>query len=343
MNIVEIDSCPLEHVFSIGQALTSACDMNCPHCYSRKMVKKSATVADCQLVCKAFPNLKEINFGTGETYLNENFLDIFDFYYKQGIKMAMTTNGNTLKFISDDEIKRYISDVDISLDFPNREMHDAWRIDGSFDHSINMIGRLKELGINLSIALALTNKNYIYLPEFLEILKKYKILLRINIYKPVQNYSLVLNYDQFWTAMKLIADNFGIVGISEPILSIFYEAPNGNGKCGSQCGHSLRVHADLSVSGCVFISSDMLKLEDFINFKATVPIFCQNCKYMNRCRGGCLGRRILQGGHDRPDYYCPFFNGKKLPDIKFVSSPDANVNLVHLNYLCTMVLSPNRL
>jgi radical SAM protein with 4Fe4S-binding SPASM domain len=40
----------------------------------------------------------------------------------------------------------------------------------------------------------------------------------------------------------------------------------------------------------------------------TIPQACQGCP----CKGGCAGRRALQGGLDRPDPFCPFARGDKL-------------------------------
>jgi len=325
---------PSKSVTSIGQALTNACDMNCPHCYSRSYVKNKVSIEECKLILKAFPNVKEINFGTGETYLNPDFLDVFRFYQEKGICLALTTNGNTLNKMTDNEITTYLSDIDISLDFPRAELHDQWRgVQGAFKNAISGIERAKKLNVNVSIALALTNKNYLYLPEFVDILDEYDIFLRINIYKPVHTSSLALSYEEFWKAMELIAENFGIMGSSEPILSLVLDDPIQ----GSSCGHSLRIHTDLSISGCVYLSNERIETNEFIKLSREIPDFCKKCPAVDRCRGGCLSRRILQVGAQNPDFYCPLARGQPVPKLKIRRSPQKH--LVHLNYLCTILLS----
>ena len=44
-----------------------------------------------------------------------------------------------------------------------------------------------------------------------------------------------------------------------------------------------------------------------------IPQFCANCRFIDSCRGGCPSRRLLRGGLDRPDEFCPFVAGKPLP------------------------------
>ena len=44
-----------------------------------------------------------------------------------------------------------------------------------------------------------------------------------------------------------------------------------------------------------------------------VPQFCANCRFAGSCRGGCPSRRLLRGGLDLPDEFCPFVAGKPLP------------------------------
>jgi hypothetical protein len=39
-----------------------------------------------------------------------------------------------------------------------------------------------------------------------------------------------------------------------------------------------------------------------------IPHACRGCP----CRGGCAGRRALQGGLDQPDPFCPFARGEKI-------------------------------
>ena len=41
----------------------------------------------------------------------------------------------------------------------------------------------------------------------------------------------------------------------------------------------------------------------------SVPEACMSCAYLTACRGGCAGRRRLQGALSEPDTYCPVVRG----------------------------------
>jgi sulfatase maturation enzyme AslB (radical SAM superfamily) len=43
-----------------------------------------------------------------------------------------------------------------------------------------------------------------------------------------------------------------------------------------------------------------------------VPPACAGCAYVATCGGGCAGRRILAGGLDQPDPYCPIIRNDPL-------------------------------
>ena len=52
------------------------------------------------------------------------------------------------------------------------------------------------------------------------------------------------------------------------------------------------------------------QITDAPEFQAArlLPQACQSCP----CRGGCVGRRALQGGLDQPDPFCPFARGDRI-------------------------------
>lgn len=194
------------------------------------------------------------------------------------------------------------------------------------------IEKCRELDINVSIASVLMSNNHSYFPKFKDILDKYDINLRINLYKSVNGKDFTASYEQFWRAMKDISKNFEVVSCSEPVLAVVY----GEVKNGSRCGSSVRIHPDGNISSCVYVKNND-SLETFNRNKIKLPAFCTNCPYEKNCMGGCFGRRITENRPLLPDSYCPFYNGMKVPKIKFKKSKKTK-DLIHSNYLCTMVL-----
>ena len=291
---------------------------------------------DIKGILKCFPNLEKINFGTGETILCPDFLEIMSFLKGNKIKMALTTNGLTVKYLDDKQIKNF-KDVDVSIDFPTAEAHDGWRgIKGTFENAIKTIERCCNAGVDTSIAVALMNINYKHLPGFRLILDRFGISLRINIYKPVYTDEFELSYSQFWQSIRLLAENFKIVSVSEPILSAITDITSK----GYHCGNSLRIHPDLHVTACVYLDPRKAEIKKFNLCKAKPPQFCKKrrCPFLSKCQGGCLGRRILQNqnGVNGPDKYCPFVNNREVPNIHFEKST-SKTEFIHANYLCTII------
>ncbi|MBT6691403.1 radical SAM protein [Candidatus Parcubacteria bacterium] len=323
-----------DHVTSLGIGLTSLCNLKCSHCYSKNLSKKTLTLAEMEGIFEYFPNLQKVNFGTGESILNPDFLKIVDFFHAKKIKIAVTSNGTTIAQMSDEHLKK-LDEVDISLDFANAKEHDEWRgYPGLFDRAIESIERCKKLGIEISIATVLMNSNYKVFGEFKKILDKYDIHLRVNLCKPVDTDEFQMSYEEFWESMKIIADNFTLVASSEPVLAIVTDI--NDHLCGSPCGDSVRLHPDFSVSPCVYVDGNKISTEKFIEMKKQIPKFCQDCDFVDKCRGGCMSRRIFNDNVDKPDEYCPIYRGDKIPEINFKTL--VGKEFIHSNYLCTFIL-----
>lgn len=329
------DNISCNTVSTIGIGLTSRCNLNCPHCYSRQISQKDLSKENVKEILRAFPNLKKVNFGTGESILNKDFFSIVDLFLQRNIQMALTSNGLTLNMLSGDQLKSF-TDIDISIDFPNAKEHDQWRgTKNLFSQAIKGVETCRKLGINTSIATCLMNINYKSIVGFKSLLDKYNICLRINLYKPVNSNKFLLSYNQFWEAIKIISENFQLVKNSEPILSIITHEEGD----GSPCGNSLRIHPDLTITPCVYLEGDKVSYGEFLKNKDNIPKECSNCRFVKSCRGGCLGRRYLTAGVAKPDIYCPIVRGETFPKITFSKINEAEEkDFIHGGYLCTLIL-----
>ena len=319
-------------ITSLGIGATSLCNLNCPHCYSRKLMQKNISFQELKKIILKFPNLKKVNFGTGESILNKDFLKIIDFLSERNLAIALTTNGLSVDKLENTYLKKF-NDIDVSLDFPKANLHDKWRRrSGIFGMAIRAIQKCKEAGVTVSIAMCLMNHNYRYLPGFRKLLDKYKIPLRINLYKPVYTKRYLMNYSEFWQAIKLLAKNFKLISNSEPLLTLIV-----NDKLhGSPCGNSARLHPDGKITPCIYLAGKFANFQKFKKLKLQIPNECLNCPVANNCRGGCLGRRLLTFGLPRPDQYCPIINKKPVPKIKFIRA--TGEDFIHSSYLCTIIV-----
>lgn len=319
-------------ITTIGIGLTNRCNLNCDHCYSRKMSERSFSLEDAKKILNTFPSLESSNFGTGESILNNQFEEIVNLFHSKGVKLAITSNGLSVNKMREKTLAKF-HDVDISIDFPVRELHDRWRKkEGLFDDAIKAIKKCKKFNINVSIVSVLMSNNYNYFRQFKPLLNKYNVNLRINLYKAVNKDEFTPSYGQFWDTIKTVSENFEVVSCSEPILSLFWDKTTG----GSKCGNSIRIHPDGEISSCVYVK-DNSSLEKFNVNKMKLPDFCTGCVVLDKCMGGCYGRRVTESRQDLPDMYCPFFNKERLPAIKF-NKYEVEKELIHSNYLCTIIL-----
>lgn len=304
-----------------------------PHCYSRELAQRSISFSKLKKFINNFSNLKKINFGTGESILHKGFRKIIEFLHEKNFELALTSNGYSVNKLAIEDLKKF-KDIDISIDFPRAILHDRWRGKaGTFNMAIQAIEKCKEASVTVSAVMCLMNLNYKYLPEFRNILDKYNIPLRINLYKPVYTKKYLMNYSEFWQAIELLAKNFKLVSNSEPILTLIVD----DELCGSPCGNSARLHPDGKISPCVYLSGKFSEFEKFKKMKLQIPKECTNCPVASKCRGGCLGRRLLTYGSPKPDQYCPILNSKKIPKIKFVRAVKKE-NFIHSSYLCTIIV-----
>ena len=79
----------------------------------------------------------------------------------------------------------------------------------------------------------------------------------------------------------------------------------------------------------------------------TIPQFCGNCRFVESCRGGCPSRRLLRGGLDLPDEFCPFAAGKpaafvRQPRRKLATIPESWERL-HYRVRCARAWGAQRL
>ena len=82
---------------------------------------------------------------------------------------------------------------------------------------------------------------------------------------------------------------------------------------------------------------EILKTLHFDTFvKGYIPKDCQDCEYVNSCKGGVYDRRILwYGTLKERDPYCPLRNGDTLPTKKFECSTKGRIS-IHDGYLPTL-------
>ena len=213
---------------------------------------------------------------------------------------------------------------------------------------MDSLDRAKRLGVQATIIAVMMRTNYKRLPEVATLAAKVGANFRINIYQPVQSSSFTMSYEQFWDGLRDLFAACGLVACTEPLVSALSGL---NSTEGCACGRrTIRVTPERRIIPCVYWPRQGLPLSDLPRLRETVfqteefrrcrivPEACAGCAYVATCGGGCAGRRILAGGLDQPDPYCPIIRNDPLR----LSWRQANgTPLLKSGSACTVILAAN--
>jgi radical SAM protein with 4Fe4S-binding SPASM domain len=355
--------------WNIGWGTIADCNMKCEFCYSystRKDVKQLGLDDWLLFVDNNYKSINSINYGTGENSLSKEWFSLVKYIGENYnfIKQALTTNGYLYEsLMSNEEYKdivcKYISEIDISLDFCNRERHNQFRGNNkAYDWVIHLLQFCQKNIIKSTIVFLSTNETLQTenLEGIFEVAKCYGAILRSNIYRPiggVNEYTkkFIVDYKVILDALKWIGDHHKVVSLSDPLMASiltknhFKYDPSGS--------ESIRILSDGSITPSTYLISENFRkynikdknvLEKInitnLGISNTLPEACKDCKYCKTCKGGVLDRRYLwYSSFDQRDPYCPFNDGNYEPDFIIKISNEENFSSVHDGYLPTMFFS----
>lgn len=307
-------------MFSLGIGLTNNCNLSCAHCYRDRDRIHNLTLDDIRNVCENL-EVASIGFGTGENGLNPDYFQILAYLREKGMKLTLASNGYTLSITPDDELT-YFSDLEFSIDFPDRERQDRFRGEGNWETVMAGIERCRRLGIRVSVLAVLMNLNYSDLGDIAGLAASFGADFRVNVYQPMYTHTFMPSFDEYWEAYHILFERSEMISVTEPLVNTFLGL---NGLNGTPCGgRSLRITPNGMLKACVYWPESDLTIDDLVEqkenifnsalFRKThnVPLFCRSCRHVENCGGGCAARRVLRGHPDKPDEYCPVFRGKTM-------------------------------
>ena len=328
---------------SLGIGLTSNCNLSCAHCYRNQNQIDNLTLNDVQNVCRSIP-VSSIGFGTGENGLNPQYFEIIEYLHTRSIKLSLASNGYTLSITPDEKLK-YFSDVEFSVDFPDEQRQDRFRGRDNWRTVMDGIERCGRLGIRVSILAVLMNLNYKDLSKIAGLAASFGADFRVNVYQPMYTAEFMPNFDQYWQAFKILAEDCEIISVTEPLVNTFLGV---NGLKGTPCGgQSMRVTPDRRLKACVYWPDSDLTIEDLAQQKEAVfespyfrqthqtPPFCLKCEHIQNCGGGCAARRKLRNHFNEPDEFCPIFKGKR---IKLDGQLSSAAKPIRTGSICTTIV-----
>lgn len=351
--------------YSIGWGLTNTCNMNCQFCYSKETRHKidEVTIEDWKrFVDENHEMIDSINYGTGENAIMDEFFEFVDYIRTNypDITQSLTSNGYLYERVKNNPryyniYKRCIDEVDVSLDFNDRDKHGNFRGQPkAFDWAISTLDMLKKDGKKATIVFVgfnetLTKEN---LDGLFQIAGKFDALLRLNVYRPVTsvesiNSRFIADYDQLKEAIEYIGDNYSIVSLSDILFGNLYtDVDNITENTGVD---SIRILPNGDICPSTYLIDDeyrnkysikdkdvlsKIEFKDFIN--PPIPEECSECELRDKCKGGVFDRRILWNGTlEGRDPYCPFEHEDTLPEKHYKILKKNRVS-VHDGYLPTM-------
>lgn len=323
---------------AIAWNFTYSCNMNCDHCYTRTEKGKELSHKEKMLALEKMLESKvlQINIGGGEPLLSPSFFHIARHAKKNGMDVALSSNGSLI----DEKMAKKIADsgvdcVNISLDSTDPQKHDKFRnFPGAFKKAISAIKFLKKYKVKVKIVSVLSRLN------FKETEKIVNLGIRLKVNEVIfKNYKPsgkgLINLDQYdltpkeWK--KLYTKLFRLKRSSpvrinlgaEPILVLLEKTKRKKEDqilfSGNPCGTlSLCIKPNGDITACVYvkviigniIKDDLLKIWHQSPFLLKVRNKkpegkCKICPHFEKCLGGCFAVSYnLRGKINSPDPHC---------------------------------------
>jgi radical SAM protein with 4Fe4S-binding SPASM domain len=328
--------------FSVGLGLTNECNLACAHCYRDTGRIDRLSLDDVRRVCESLP-IRSVNLGTGENGLHPEFHSILRYLRARGTTIALTSNGYTAAALTDDDLRSF-ADIEFSLDFATEQKQDTWRGPGNWRLVLDQTTRALRLGVPVTIIAVMMRTNYNELAAIAALASRHGLNFRINVYQAVKTDAFSLDYEQFWTGFQKLLESCSLAVCNEPIVRAILGFEAVSGGCGKG---TVRVTPRGDVLPCVYWPKRNQGLAELKQWGASIvdspafreldqiPRFCRDCRFVESCRGGCPSRRLLRGGLDLPDEFCPFAAGKPLPS--FVSDAEGSRHFPKAGSACTTV------
>ncbi len=323
----------------INWTLSTKCNFNCQHCYSRLEKNKELTLDENKKIVDILSNAKIpfINFGGGEPLLFPDLFEITSYAAQKGLHISMSSNGY---FLDEDAAKKIknakFSKVEISIDSHIPEIHDSFRNrKGSFEKARSAVMALSKTGITTDISSVICKINHKEFYKIVELARELGVRkISLHNFKCsglgfCNRQELDLSNEEwkkfYLQALKIKKETKDIIiSLDDPIINSLEEYRNVKDKThavvkGSICGKlSLVIKSNGDITPCGFLPltiGNILK-EDLISLWQNSPILesirhkkpkdkCKNCNFYTECVGGCTSRSFaINGDINSPDPHC---------------------------------------
>ena len=335
-------SLALDDGISLGLGLTNECNLACAFCYRDPTRADRLSLDQVRTVMESLP-VRSVNLGTGENGMHPEFKAILAYLQTRPAKLTITSNGHSVAVLEDEEL-RVFHDIEFSLDYPTQAEQDGQRGPGNWSLIHEQAARCVRLGVPVTVIAVMMKSNYSRLADVARVAKRFGAPLRVNVYQSVRSDVYALSYEEYWEGFSRLFHETDVIAIGEPLVRAMAGLPPLRAGCGVS---TVRVTPRATIQPCVYwpglgnpLSDLICAKTDILNSRhfeetRTLPDDCQACEFRDSCRGGCAGRRRLQGALDKADCYCPIIRGKR---VRLQIRMAANRDLPKINSSCTTIV-----
>ena len=294
--------------------ITEACNLRCSHCLSaglRAERRGELNLDQCRALIDELARMQvfQVNFGGGEPFLRDDFLDILGYAHERGITTCVSTNGTLLDGALVDALLTMTPVyLQVSLDGACAETNDAIRGRGTFERILAGVELLAERDYpDFSLNMVVTRLNAAEVGDFDRLARRYGAKTRLSRFRP--SGGGCHTWEDYRLTREQLARLSAFLGEHPGILtgdSFFALTPDSRRDLGlNMCGAAkmtCAVAPDGSVYPCAFLSDpaflagnvvaeplwDIFRSSQvFERFRALEVESCRGCDRFSICHGGC--------------------------------------------------------
>ena len=323
-----IDLSPLRAPVTVTWQITGRCNLSCRHCLSDGAADpEEMGFEEAKALIEELQRHRvfQINFGGGEPFLREDFLDILEYTTRKGIVACVSTNGTVL---NERIVKRLKAlsplYMQVSLDGACPSTNDLIRGKGSFERIIEGLELLRRSGfVKVAINTVVLRQNVDELEALYGMARGYGFILRCTRFRPSgrgrgswSGYSL---RREELLKVRGFLQRHDDVRTGDSFFPITVGVRKGLNMCGAA-----RMTCSISPSGsvypCPFLTDKEFKAGNVLT-DGLLPIWrharsfemlrkierspCSSCPFFAQCHGGCPALAYsLLGSLEEPDPEC---------------------------------------
>ena len=315
-----LSTTPLRAPVNVTWEITEACNLDCAHCLSAELRAEGRGELgfdQCRALLDELARMQvfQINFGGGEPFLREDFLDILRYAHRLGVTTCVSTNGTVLDDALIDALLELGAEapaapvyLQVSLDGAKPETNDAIRGTGTFERitaGIELLARRRYPDFSLNMVVTRLNAGEV--GQFDALARSYGAKTRLSRFRP--SGGGCHTWEDYRLTREQLADLSAFLGDRPEILtgdSFFSLTPDSRRNLGlNMCGAAkmtCAVAPDGSVYPCAFLAapaflSGNVTTEPLSDIFRTSPVFqrfrdleveaCKGCDRFSICHGGC--------------------------------------------------------